>query len=107
VAIRGGGATLAGFAAVPRGRLQFWQAPHDFKGLSRETCHKIALVRGRVGAGRRLGGLLFGGAGAGLVGFVPVVRALVQFWQGPHDFKGLSRETCHKIAFVRSRVRAG
>jgi hypothetical protein len=57
---RGCGARLGGFAAI-RGRLQFWQAPHDFKELSRKICHKIAFLPRCVRAGRRFGG-------AGLVG---------------------------------------
>jgi hypothetical protein len=28
-------------------KLQFWQAPHDFKALSRRICHKRAFVLDR------------------------------------------------------------
>jgi hypothetical protein len=55
---RGGGFWIPAFArvtngrrgggAVIRGRLQFWQACHDFKGLTRRICHKRTLAfRGR------------------------------------------------------------
>jgi hypothetical protein len=36
---RGAVVCLARSAAIVRGRLQFWQAPHDFKALSRKICH--------------------------------------------------------------------